>query len=231
MRASIPKWAGPVSEDQAFDPTVERRCDRVGCEQRACFRPVLLLRPSRVYVGRPVRFLLGVVVCEAHKEKLVDAYLTDDLWGDIVGDFKKRGASPPHRASTRLDFDAHHGERAESVALASALIEQLQDPVERVKEVLRRFVGRSLTDAEVEMREELRAALVGFGVDQARQKMLALGFRDEQFVIVNESSSELLDQGRFRCRVKMLSGVVGTEDVDRVRAAGLVPIAEDGATN
>ena len=52
--------------DLAFDPTIERKCDRDSCELRGEYRPVLLLQPGRDYTGKSMRFPLGIVVCKAH---------------------------------------------------------------------------------------------------------------------------------------------------------------------
>jgi hypothetical protein len=90
--------------DLAFDTTIVRQCDHKGCEARGTDRPVLLLQPGRDYTGKPMRMPLGIVVCEAHKEKTPDAYLTDEMWNDILSGFKSRGVATPHRTSTRLDF-------------------------------------------------------------------------------------------------------------------------------
>jgi hypothetical protein len=90
--------------DAAFDSAVARRCDRAGCQEAGVHRPVLLLQPGRDYTGRPMRMPLGIVVCDRHRETTADAYLTDEMWRDIVAGFKARGTALPHRASTRLDF-------------------------------------------------------------------------------------------------------------------------------
>ena len=91
-------------EDMAFDPAVARKCDNSKCTEPGAFRPVLLLQQGRDYVGALMRFPLGIVVCGQHREKFAEPYLT---WLDIVAWFVSRGRTPPHRASTRLDFEPH----------------------------------------------------------------------------------------------------------------------------
>lgn len=95
--------------DLAFDPTIKRECYRIDCKQPGAWRPVLLLQPGRDYTGKPMRFPLGIVVCDAHRAKTTqpDQYLTEDLWNDLLSWFRERGVVLPHRASTRLDFDRH----------------------------------------------------------------------------------------------------------------------------
>jgi len=96
-----------VTGDLAFDPTVARQCDRDGCTNDGELRPVLLLRPGRDYTGKPMRFPLGIVVCKEHVERMPDKFITEDMWKDSVSGFKGRGMQPPHRTSTRVEYDPH----------------------------------------------------------------------------------------------------------------------------
>lgn len=105
LSAAEVERASMATSDQAFDATIERPCDLPGCGRPGRWRPVLLLRPSRDYMGKSMRFPLGIVVCGQHRLPRVDQYLVDDMWETIVGGFAARGKAPPHRGSTRLEFD------------------------------------------------------------------------------------------------------------------------------
>jgi hypothetical protein len=93
--------------DAAFDPTIKRLCDRDGCQNDGELRPVLLLQPGRDYTGKPMRLPLGIVVCRQHVERMPDRFISEDMWKDIVQGFKTRGMQPPHRTSTRVEYDPH----------------------------------------------------------------------------------------------------------------------------
>ncbi len=84
-------------------------CSRHGCDGAAEWKVALLLVPSRVYAGKPWRFLSSNVVCSAHREKTADPFLDEDAWKTVLNYFASRGISPPHRTSTRVDYESIEG--------------------------------------------------------------------------------------------------------------------------
>lgn len=87
-----------------------RFCSRVDCkdesgEQReAKWFVVLLLVPHRGYAGPPWRLQTNAVVCDHHRDRMADSFVTEALWKQVVELAKSRGREPPHRTSTRADF-------------------------------------------------------------------------------------------------------------------------------
>jgi hypothetical protein len=199
------------AEDLAFDPTVKRLCDRDGCQNDGELRPVLLLQPGRDYTGKPMRVPLGIVVCPTHAERSPDRYMSDEMWQDIVGGFKARDLAPPHRSSTRLDFDPHPG----SVVAAS---EGERSPERLAMEATVDYVAGDATVSNAPAGltlEERRVEVRRLGLQQAVEKMRRVMPRGG-FTVVDTTTDQEIDQGKFKCRVQ--SETVGGPGV-------IVPVA------
>lgn len=79
-------------------------CSRFGCENKASWKVILLLRP-RNYRGEPVRGSTGLCVCGDHKSKLPDPFITQETWNQILAAFDERKLARPHRILTEVDYE------------------------------------------------------------------------------------------------------------------------------
>lgn len=78
---------------------------RCWCGAAGQWRPVLLLVPSRDYMGDPIRVQVGMLVCGQHRDARAERYLTDDGWRMLVEAVTGAGKAAPHRPSTRIDYE------------------------------------------------------------------------------------------------------------------------------
>lgn len=79
-------------------------CGRTGCTNPATERPVLILKP-RFYLGKPVRAMLGLGLCDEHVKgtELADV-MGDEGWQRILSGFDAAKLMHPARELTKLDF-------------------------------------------------------------------------------------------------------------------------------
>lgn len=217
-------------EDLAFDPTIERKCDHQECQELGRYRPVLLLQPGRDYTGKPFRFPLGIVVCERHREKFAEAYLTDDLWGMILVGFKARGIALPHRSSTRLDFDPHGGSTVAAAVLAAP--EGAVPPeVDAMNATAEYIEGTYRPEGAAPTREARRREMRALGMAQAEgraRKMLPQG----GYRVVDKATDEDIDAGRFRCGIVFdpKPAPLGEPGDAALASAGEVTLPDKGPT-
>jgi hypothetical protein len=98
-------YQGP---DPDAAPVAYATCDRLGCAEEPKWRPVLLLVPSRGYTGPPLRVELAINICNEHREQVLDVYINEELWLEIINGIKtaKPNSVLPHRLSTRVEYVA-----------------------------------------------------------------------------------------------------------------------------
>lgn len=82
------------------------RCQRVGCEETAICRVVLVLPAPPPHEDKEARGVMGLVLCEEHRnEAHIDHFMNDDSWADITQLFIRSGKTVPDRSQARLEFE------------------------------------------------------------------------------------------------------------------------------
>lgn len=96
-------------------------CSRISCENEARWYPVMLFyAPRRVFPhAPPARAVVGVAVCDDHKEIVtLRDLLSDEGWQQILAGFARAGKAQPDRLATRLEFIAIDSAEARDVQRA-----------------------------------------------------------------------------------------------------------------
>jgi hypothetical protein len=99
----------PETDMPMFDDSPHQQCARKGCRYFGTWRPVLLLRPSRTYTGKPIEAVIGLLVCGDHREASAEKFLTTEMWESLVEWCTQQGKAAPHRPSTRLEYRKPEG--------------------------------------------------------------------------------------------------------------------------
>lgn len=108
--------------NETKEPFEFQFCMRQGCEQEAKWRVVLLVRPKSSNVF--ARGQTGLAVCDSHRERLPDKFITDEGWKAILEAFDRMGRARPHRILTEVTYDPIGGRPPEEGSMTEPVTQR-----------------------------------------------------------------------------------------------------------
>lgn len=81
------------------------KCNKAGCPNDTKYQIVILVYAPKDYGSQPAAGLMGLFVCEEHKETTkIEDVIDDNGWKQIEQSFIQAGKHPPERKLTKLQF-------------------------------------------------------------------------------------------------------------------------------